>query len=117
MNAIIHEREGLRVAQIADPGVIIENGGDFLDIVANSGSRHLVVSKENLSPDFFDLKTGLAGEILQKASNYGVSFAILGDFKDSTSKSLRDFIYESNRTGKHLFVETLSEALDRFARG
>ena len=48
-------------------------GGDFLDIVANSVSRHLVVGKENLNPDFFDLKTGLAGEILQKASNYGVS--------------------------------------------
>ncbi|MCK7528774.1 MAG: DUF4180 domain-containing protein [Ignavibacteriales bacterium] len=32
--------------------------------------------------DFFDLKTGIAGEILQKFSTYNVRLAILGDFQN-----------------------------------
>lgn len=117
MKTVIHERNGVRVAEILADGIVVNDPGDFLDLVANSGSRHLVLKKENLCPDFFELKTGIAGEILQKASNYGVAFGIVGDFADVKSKSLRDFIYESNRTGLHVFVPTLDAALDMFCAG
>jgi hypothetical protein len=53
----------------------------------------------------------MAGEILQKFSNYRVKLAIVGDFSKYSSKSLADFIYESNK-GKHInFVATKTEAL------
>lgn len=61
---------------------------------------------------FFDLKTGLAGDILQKFSNYNIKLAILGNFKNEQSKSLNDFIYESNKTGRINFVETFDEAVN-----
>ncbi len=117
MKTVIHERNCVRVAEILAEGVIVRDTGDFLDLVANSGTRHIVIRQENVCPEFFDLKTGVAGEILQKASNYGVGFGIVGEFGEVESKSLRDFIYESNRTGRHIFVPSLDEALDIFCAG
>jgi len=68
-----------------------------------------------INPDFFDLKTGFAGEILQKFSNYKVKLAIIGDFSSFTSKSLRDFILESNKHGHINFVSTIDEARVRLS--
>jgi hypothetical protein len=53
----------------------------------------------------------MAGEILQKFSNYRIKLAIVGDFSKYTKKSIRDFIRESNNTGHINFVGTLDEAL------
>lgn len=39
--------------------------------------RKLLIYEENLNPNFFDLSTGLAGDILQKLVNYSVQTAIV----------------------------------------
>jgi len=71
------------------------------------------LSQEAICEDFFRLKTGLAGEILQKFVNYRMKIAIVGDFSIYTSKSLKDFIYESNK-GKHIFfVPSEKEAIEK----
>ena len=56
----------------------------------------------------------ISNEILQKFSTYNMQLAIVGDFENLQSKSLRDFIYESNKTGRILFVKTFEEALSMF---
>ena len=66
---------------------------------------NIVINKEAIIDDFFILSTRLAGEILQKFINYGVKVAIYGDFSKYTSKSLKDFIYESNN-GRNIFFQT-----------
>ena len=103
-----------KIAVISAGSVIINEPGDILDIMAEAGlngCRKMVVYSESLHPDFFDLKTKLAGEILQKFSNYRMRLSIIGDFSEIKSKSLRDFIRESNRTGIITFVGTKGEAL------
>jgi hypothetical protein len=45
-----------------------------------------------------------------------MSLGIVGDFSLYQSKSLRDFIYESNKSNRIVFVSTLEEALDRLSR-
>jgi len=45
-----------------------ERSQDALDIMANSvyqGSGKIILHERNLTPDFFELKTGIAGDILQ----------------------------------------------------
>jgi len=37
----------------------------------------LVLDEKELSPDFFDLKTGLAGQVLQKFVNYRSRLAVI----------------------------------------
>lgn len=94
-------------ATITSPGVILDIMGD----IGYQGCSKLIIHSGDLSPDFFDLRTGLAGEVLQKFSNYRMRLAIVGDFSHLTSRSWRDFIRESNRGRKVSFLPTLDEAL------
>lgn len=68
-----------------------------------------------LIDDFFILSTCMAGEILQKLINYGVKFAIYGDFSQYTSKPLRDFMYKSNRERDIYFQPSVSLAVDKLS--
>lgn len=89
--------------------VIIRNVQDALDLMASVSSDHLILHEHNFERDFFDLSTRIAGEILQKFTNYHVKLAIIGDFTKFKSKSLKDFIYESNKRGDYLFVGSIEE--------
>jgi len=110
---------GICIAEILSNSIEICNIQDVLDIMANcsyQGSQRIIIDEKNIIPHFFDLRTGIAGEILQKFSNYNVSLAIVGDFSNSTSNSLRDFICESNKTGRINFVNSVAEAQKKLTR-
>jgi hypothetical protein len=110
-----HNLEGDTViAEVLPESVLINGPEEMLDIMADAGyngSRAIIVHSSNLTGDFFDLKTGVAGEILQKFSNYRMKLAIVGDFNSVGSRSLRDFIRESNNRGIVSFVHSENEAL------
>ncbi|WP_239256840.1 DUF4180 domain-containing protein [Listeria ilorinensis] len=92
----------------------IQSALDFiLSISHRTDCSRLALNKESLSEDFFSLQTGLAGEILQKFSNYQIKFAIIGDFSGYTSKALHDFIYECNNGRQIFFVSTKEQAVKR----
>lgn len=108
---IIETNKG-RISVLNDNKVQISNAEIFLDIISSSSSDTLVISKENLTESFFDLKTGIAGEILQKVSNYKTRLIVLGDFNQHKSKSLNDFILESNKMGRVVFTDDINKAID-----
>lgn len=114
-----HEAGNSQIAEVIADGIIIRNAEDALDLMGNvyyQGFDKIILHEQNLTPDFFDLKNKMAGEILQKFSNYRVRLAIVGDFSAITSDSLKSFIHESNR-GKHVnFVASLAEALGSLTR-
>ena len=106
------------VAQITSKK-IIRNAEDALELLMNcgyQGTTDLIIHESNLSAEFFDLKSGVAGEILQKFSNYNGRLAIIGDFSNYQSKSLRDFIFESNKVGRINFVSSMEEAKTALTR-
>jgi hypothetical protein len=108
------------IAEITGEGILISTVQDALDIMADSGymgAGSMLLYEENLMPAFFDLSSGLAGEILQKYSNYKVRLAIVGDFSKYTSKSLRDFIFESNKHGRVIFTSSRDEAIQKLSPG
>ncbi len=116
-----HENELLKLTEstlaelISDEIVIIEPQ-DALDIMAEAGymgSDKLIFHEKNIGSDFFDLKSRLAGEILQKFSNYRVQLAIVTDPSKFTSKSLQDFIRESNKMGRIFFVSSRDDAIKK----
>lgn len=111
--------DGVSVAEIVSDEVVIHDIQDALDLMADcyySGNEGIIMYEPQIMPEFFDLKTGIAGEILQKFSNYDMRLSIIGDFTKYTSKSLRDFIYESNKVGRVNFVESIGEARDKLVR-
>ena len=107
------------IAEIVSDKIEINDLQDALDIMATcsyKGAEGIIIDEKNIIPDFFDLKTGVAGEILQKFSTYNMKVAITGDFSKYTSKSLKDFIYESNKTGHILFVDSVETAKQELKR-
>lgn len=103
-----------QVAEIVSDAPVItdfSSGTDLVGSVYYGGFDKAILHASGIDAAFFDLKTGLAGEVLQKFSNYRIRVAIVGDFSSTQSSSLRDFIRESNRGGQVSFVSTLEEAL------
>lgn len=113
-----HTINNIQIAEIISDNPVIQTAEDGLDLLGNAyyqGFDRIIVYEKNLTPAFFDLKNGLAGEILQKFSNYRIRLAIVGDFSAYTSKSITDFIYESNNGKQVNFLETVEEALQKLA--
>lgn len=113
-----HHIGTIKIAEVTSDRILIQSAEDGLDLMGNiyyQGFDKVIVYEQNITPDFFDLKTKIAGEILQKFSNYRIGLAIVGDFNKYESKSMRDFIFESNKTGHVNFVKTLEEALTHFS--
>lgn len=107
------ENSGVKIAIVS--GVSLKGTGDALDLIGEvfyNGCTHMVLPKDALPEEFFSLKTGLAGEILQKFSNYRMKLAITGGFGDVKSKSLKSFIFECNNGKQIFFKDTLKDAID-----
>ena len=97
------------------PDCFIRTTQDMLDILswgAERGTNLYLFEEFNFSPEFYDLSTGLAGEILQKCSNYRLKLVIVGSFTGITSLRFREFMTESNRGSQVRFVAQWSEATD-----
>ncbi len=116
MNITINESMYRRIAMVESGGEVLATAGDFLDLLGNAsyqGASGVVISERDIAPEFFDLRTGIAGEILQKFSNYQMKLAIVGEFGKFNSKALNAFIIECNRGNHVFFVGTNEEALER----
>ncbi len=107
----ILETEKGAITLFNDDKIVIRNAGSFLDLLFSTESDTIALSRENFDPSFYDLKTGLAGDILQKLSLYKKRLIILGDFEQVTSRSLHDLIVECNRTGQAIFTGELEKAI------
>lgn len=105
------------VAVIESDECIIQDVQSALDLIMTvnyeTNCMNIAINKEAIVEDFFVLSTCLAGEILQKFINYGVKFAIYGDFSKYTSKPLKDFIYECNKGKDFYFQPDSKHAVDK----
>ncbi|OQR56669.1 DUF4180 domain-containing protein [Bacillus sp. CDB3] len=110
---------GINIAVIRNDTVVISDVQSTLDLMATVqyevDSKRIVINKSLISESFFDLKTRLAGDILQKFINYSVKIAIVGDFSMYTSKSLQDFIYECNKGNDIFFLATEQQAIEKLS--
>lgn len=97
----------------ADQDQLIASGGDVLDLLATSGfmlSNKLLLEQAHLSPDFFDLSTGLAGEIFLKLTNYRVKTAVVINLTTIPSPRFHELVYECNKGREINFFEDRATA-------
>jgi hypothetical protein len=108
---------GNGIIECISNGIIVNEVKDWTELFSDFFvQRAAIIKKENLNHGFYDLKTGFAGELLQKISNYSKRLAIIGDFSQIKSGALKDFIYESNKTERVIFVKTVEDALKIFKK-
>ena len=116
---ISHQKDGLTFLEIRSEEQFINNVQDVLDLFGELYGQYydgIILYERNITPNFFDLQTKLAGEILQKFSNYRIRLVIVGDWSKYTSRSLEAFICESNRGKTVNFSSSPTEALKLLSR-
>ncbi|MFF2850731.1 DUF4180 domain-containing protein [Streptomyces sp. NPDC058001] len=91
---------------------------DALDLIGDAGyqgARWVVVPVERFDQAFFELRTRVAGDIVQKFVNYRMGLVVLGDISAHTadSSALRDFVRECNRGQQTWFVTDDEELAER----
>ena len=99
------------------PDVYEPGGASPLDPVAavvacvERGADALLFDAGALPAAFFDLRSGLAGEVAQKLVNYGLRMAaVVPDHPDQPPR-FREFAREANGGGRLHFFATRAEAL------
>ncbi len=111
--------ENNRIAKPVSKNAVIRTVQDAIDLMGNAdyqGARNIIVEERNVDPMFFDLKTGMAGEILQKYSNYRMKLAIIGEFGKFDSHALNAFIIECNRGNSIFFVPDFDSAVKKMIK-
>lgn len=96
--------------------ILIKDSQSTLDLLLSLAYEYqtnkIILLKSVITEDFFELRTKIAGAILQKCTNYHLELAIVGDYSSYTSKALKDFMYESHQSGICFFVETPEQGVD-----
>ena len=77
-----------------------------------SGARAVLLDENVLPAEFFDLSTGVAGELLHKLTTYRIRLAGVVPDPSVHSAPFQDFLREANRGGQFRFFSTRSEAID-----
>ena len=93
---------------------VIRNPQDMLDLMAfagENGTNLLLLNEQNLDPAFYDLSTGLAGEIAQKLWNYRTRLAVVGTFTTVRSVRFREFMNETNKGNQLRFLNDTESAV------
>lgn len=107
------------IAVVSGEETVITDAQSALELAMTAryegGAEKIAIDKKAVAGDFFILSTGMAGEVLQKFTNYHIKAAFYGDFTRYTSKPLQDFMYESNLGGGIFFVSSREEAVRRLA--
>jgi len=112
---------GTAVMVCTPEGIPIDTEGAASDLVGEAiGLRAevVVVPAERLTDDFFELATGVAGEIAQKFSTYRIRLAVIGDIADRVADSgaLGAWIAESNAGNDLWFYPTFEDFQERLDR-
>jgi hypothetical protein len=119
MNAHVETFQGRTYVASSTPHVMMRNPGDMLDLLSFGGEHDtnlFLLNETNLDPSFYDLKSGLAGEIVQKMSNNHVRLVIVGSFGSIRSTRFREFLNEANKGTQLRFAEDNDAALSWLLR-
>lgn len=106
------------ILRISADGPAIAATQDALDLIGEawgSSASTIVVPAERFDPAFFDLRSGLLGEVTQKFVNYRIRLVVLGDVTAdvAASDAFRDYLRETNAGGHVWFVADEAELATR----
>ena len=113
-------RSAVLVCSVDGPQIATErDASDLLSLSFSERTKLICIPVERLSPNFFRLRTGFAGTVIQKLVNYRRRLAIAGDVSRwlAKSKAFRDFVNEANKGRDVWFVTDSNELETRLATG
>ncbi|MES5820377.1 DUF4180 domain-containing protein [Streptomyces sp. RG80] len=107
---------GVNVLRCAPDGPPLDGERAALDLIGDAmglGAELVAVPAERVDAEFFRLRSGVAGAVMQKFVNYRVRLAVVGDVSRHLdgSDALRDFVHETNQGG-HIWILADLDALE-----
>jgi Domain of unknown function (DUF4180) len=116
-----YELHGVRVLECAAGETRLRTYADAVEIVGQSFENRatvIVIPVECLDDDFFQLRTRIAGELIQKIVQYRRRLVIVGDISRhlAESSAVRAFVNEANRGQEIWFLASLEELEKRLAQ-
>ena len=114
---VLTEKNGVRVLAVPADGPTVGDETSALDVIGDAfGARAEVVSLPValLSPEFFRLRSGVAGAVVQKFVTYRLRLVVVGDpgHHGPTTGPVDDWMREANR-GRELWFVADQDELDR----
>src|SRR5439155_22337728 len=95
----------------SESGISLRSFGDISDALASClGAAGLILTENDLAREFFDLHSGLAGELFQKFINYKLRVAIVLPDPEAYGERFSELAYEHKSHSMIRFVRSKDEA-------
>lgn len=103
--------ESRRILVASDSGISIQSFSDIRGALgACIGTDGLILTEKELALEFFDLRSGLAGELFQKFINYKIRVAIVLPDLEAYGERFSELAYEHRSHSMIRFVRSADEA-------
>ena len=100
-----------KIIVASDEGISIGSASDISHALgACLGAKGLILTKDDLGSEFFDLRSGLAGELFQKFVNYRIRVAIILPDPETYGDRFRELAYEHRSHDMIRFVNSQGQA-------
>jgi Domain of unknown function (DUF4180) len=99
MNYQVISENNKKYIFLSPPGRLIQSEQDGLDIIGicfENNANLLLIHKDLLSDDFLNLRTGLAGKVLQKFINYQIKAAAIIN-EEKFNNRFKELVKEYNK--------------------
>ena len=107
MNIQLAEKNGRTFIEGAPDQLLIQTERDAVTLIGVCGehsTERLLLYAGNFPESFFDLRSGLAGTILQKFTNYHIRVALVVP-SELVHGKFREYVFEANRGDQvHTFL-------------
>lgn len=100
-----------RIIVASDMNIAIRSFTDISGALGECfGCDGLILTEDELGPDFFELRTGLAGELFQKFINYGLRLALVVSNPKTHGERFSELAYEHASHNQIRFVDSVDQA-------
>lgn len=100
MNYRLIEKSSMKYIECASAETPLNTEQGALDLIGacmGNGTNLIMIYSKALSDDFFKLRTGLAGQVLQKFVNYNIKTAVIIEDEQKIKGKFKEFLLESNK--------------------
>ncbi|ROR23924.1 uncharacterized protein DUF4180 [Mobilisporobacter senegalensis] len=115
MNYTVIEENNKKYIECGTKEASIHNEQSALDLIGacfENETNLILIHMDALSDDFFKLRTGLAGSILQKFVNYNIKIAVVITDTDKVKGKFKDLLVESNNGNDFRVFNSKNKALN-----
>ena|SRR5215510_340333 len=100
-----------RILIASDSNISIRSFSDISDAIgACIEAEGLILTESDMAQEFFDLRSGLAGELFQKCTNYNVRLAIVLPNPEAYGERISELAYEHKSHSMIRFLRSMDEA-------